>query len=93
MLGQIADAFAHLERIVEDIEPRDFHRSAGCRQEPGDNAHRRGLAGTIGAEKAQDLPGRHAERDIGDRGQVTVAFGEMLDFDHEVRMRLQVVVY
>ena len=93
MLGQIANAFAYLERVLEDVEPRDFDRPTGRRHEPGDDAHRRRLAGAIRAEKAQDLPGRHAERDIGDRGQVTVAFGEMLDFDHEVRTRLQVAVY
>src|SRR3989441_10020546 len=56
-LGQVADAAADLARLREDIEALDPDRAAGRRQEAGDDAHGGGLAGAVGAEEAEDLPG------------------------------------
>jgi hypothetical protein len=46
-----------------------------------DHLERRGLAGTVGTEDAEDLPAGHGERDAVDRDQIAVAFGQIDDVD------------
>ena len=48
----------------------------------GQDAHRRGLAGPVGPEEADDLPRRHVERDVANGGVVAVILGEVADVNH-----------
>src|SRR5262249_34303297 len=63
-LGQISDAAAHFQRIVEDVKTRYCCSSAGGRQEAGPNPHRGGLSGPIGPEKAKDFAAIDREEDV-----------------------------
>src|SRR6185295_183930 len=44
-LREIADALAHLERVLDDVEPRDGRRPRGRDEVRREDAHRRRLAG------------------------------------------------
>src|SRR2546421_7961063 len=45
-------------------------------------SQRGGLAGAVGADQSQHFTGRHAERQVADRGDAAVRLGESLNFDH-----------
>ena len=47
-----------------------------------------GLAGTIGPEQADDLPGVHVKRHVRDNGPVTELFSEMLNAKLRCQFRL-----
>src|SRR5260370_398493 len=52
----------------------------GC-QQGGEDAERRCLAGTVGADEAEDLAVGHLEAQAGQGVEVGVAFGQVLDED------------
>ena len=52
--------------------------------ELGEDAHGRGFPGAIGSEECQDLAFLNTKGDTIDRGKVTVAFGDVTNFDHAV---------
>ena len=82
-LGQVADIPPHVHRLVHDIEAGDAGDAAGGRQEGCQDAHGGRLAGTVGAEEADNLAMRHVEGDVADGGVVAVVLGELADVDHE----------
>ncbi|CAB4924237.1 unannotated protein [freshwater metagenome] len=56
-----------------EVLPGEGDRAAGDRaavglQRPGDRAQQRGLAGPVGPQDGDDLPGRDGQRDVGQRG-------------------------
>ena len=67
IFGQIPDALADLERVVEDIEARDLRAAAGSGQKAGQDTHGGGLAGAIGAQEPENLALVHHERHVIDR--------------------------
>ena len=54
----------------------------GGREEAGEDAHRGGLAGAVGAEKADDLSFFDFEGDVVDSDSTGVSLGQTFDFDH-----------
>ena len=84
MLRQVADPFARLKGVAENIESLDFDCPARCRHEAGNNPHGGGLARAVGTEEAEDLTRIDLEGNIRDRGQVTVAFRQVLHVYHGV---------
>ena len=71
---QVADLAARLERLRENIESVDQHGARGRRHIAGDDAHRGGLAGAVGAEKAEDRTALGLERYVFYRDKVAVGF-------------------
>src|SRR5438876_7919277 len=66
-----------------DIESRDAGDAARRPQQRGQDTDRRGLARTVGAEKAEELPRLNAEGDAVDgAGTAGVHLGQVLDFDY-----------
>src|SRR5208337_295898 len=72
--GQVADFPARLERLRKDIESVDQHGARGRRHIAGDDAHRGGLAGAVGPEKAEDGAVLGFERYVFYRDKVAVGF-------------------
>src|SRR5208282_3557421 len=72
ILRQVADLAARLERLRKDIEPVDQHGARSRRHISGDYAHRGGLAGAVGAEKAEDGSALGFERYVFYRDKVAV---------------------
>ena len=54
----------------------------------GEDPHRRGLAGAVRAEKADDLTSLDVERDAVHGHQVAVALGDVVGLDHVPRPEL-----
>src|SRR5579862_5958054 len=82
ILGQVTDAAARLERIVENIEAVDHHSARSRRHKSRDDAHRGGLAGAIGPEKPEYRALVGIERNIAHGDEVAVNFGQMTYFNH-----------
>ena len=66
-VGQEAEAPAHRERVVGDVEPGDPRAARASAQDAREDAQRRRLAGAVRAEQAVDLARRDRERQLGDR--------------------------
>src|SRR5262249_54123727 len=81
-LGQVARPALGLERLFEDVEPRDEGLAFGGRHVAGQNPHGRRLAGAVGAEEAEDFAPLDAEADVVDRGDAPVTLREALDLNH-----------
>src|SRR5215469_5822964 len=71
--GQITYPSTRFERIGEDVESVDDDSTGSGRHIAGDNPHRRGFTGAIGAEKPENLAVFGLERNIGNRDEVAVA--------------------
>ena len=67
ILGQVADAPAHIQRLLQDIDPIHRHRPRIGGQEGGDDLHGRALAGAVGAQEAEDFSPVDPERDVVER--------------------------
>src|SRR2546426_81672 len=81
-LRQIAGPALRLERLVEDVEACDNRLPFGSRHVAGQDAHRRGFPGAVGAEEAEDFAALDAEADVVDGCDAAVAFREVLNLDH-----------
>ena len=83
-LRQVAEALAHLERLVEDVVAVDPRRPAGRRDEAREDAHRGRLAGAVWAEKADDFAAPNLEVDLVERAERPEALGQVVRVDHHV---------
>ena len=81
LLRQIADEPLGLLGVLEDVIPSDGHLPRGGGQAAGHDVHGGGLARSVGAEKAIDLPFFHREGQIGYGGMIAVPFCQVLDLD------------
>src|SRR5262249_26304975 len=81
-LGEVADAAADLERLLEDVEAGDLDGAVRGRHVAGDHAHRRRLARAVRPEEAEHFAPVDPERDVVDGDRVAVVFGEVFDLDH-----------
>ncbi len=79
---QVPDAAFRLDRLRKHIKPGDRRRAIGGRHVPGQHAHGRGFAGSVGSEKSKNFALFHTEADIVNRRKGPVAFREVLDLDH-----------
>ncbi len=85
LFREIADAVAHLR----DVAPEHADGAFVGREDAEHHAQRRGLAGAIGAEEAQDRTLRQAERQIAHGGEIAEAFGDMGEFDDGEHTRVR----
>jgi hypothetical protein len=85
VLGQVPDAPAHLEGVLEDVEARDLGAAGGRREVAGQHLHGRRLAGAVRAQEAEDLALVDLERHVVDGSRGAVVLGEALDLYHHVR--------
>ncbi len=80
--GQVAGTPLGFDGLLEHVMPGDHHRALRCGHVAGDDAHRRGLAGTVRSQEAENLAGFDAECHVADRRDRTVAFREALNLNH-----------
>src|ERR1700689_4319206 len=71
---QVADFAARLERLREYVESVNQHGAGGRGHVAGDDPHRSGLAGAVGAEKTEDGTALCLERYVFYRDKVAVGF-------------------
>ena len=55
LLGEVADATQHADRVANRVEAEDAYRAGGGAQQPEQVLEERGLAGAVGAHEAVDL--------------------------------------
>ena len=80
---QSADEAARIGQIAVAAGAEEC--ATGCWfHEPEQRAERRGLAGAVGAEEADDRSALHAEADVADGVVVAVGLGELVDRDDGV---------
>ncbi len=72
----------HFEGLIGTIEPGHSGGSFRGRYKAGQDAHGRRLPGTVGAEKRKHFAFRDAKGDTVDGRVLSVAFGDLLNFDH-----------
>src|SRR5207247_1176249 len=83
LLRQISQARAHSFGLGEDVLAVERNRAQGCLEQAGDDAHERGLAGTVGPEQAEH-PHRDLEINPLESGDgAGVHLHETLDPEHE----------
>jgi hypothetical protein len=81
-LGQVADLAAHLERVLDDVEPVDRGLAGTRQQVAGQDLHRRRLPGAVGAQEADDLAPRDLEGDSLQGLGGAVQLRQILNVDH-----------
>ena len=85
-LGQVADTPARFQRLGEDVQAVNQYGAGRRRHETGDDPHRSGFAGAVGAEEAQDRALVGLEGDVAHGNEVTVALGQVFYLDHADRL-------
>jgi hypothetical protein len=75
-------------RQCRDVAPFLVDGAGGLRIEAGDGAQQRGLAAAGRAEEADELTLGDIQTDIAQGGEVTVALGEVADFEEGHRPNL-----
>ena len=85
LAGYVADQPLHLDGLPPAVEARDPRRAGIGAEQRHQDANRRGLACTVGAEKAEHLTFPDLERDVDDAPLVAITLGKPLDFDDRCR--------
>src|SRR5262249_26824821 len=80
--GQVADVAANVHGLGHHVEAGDAGDAAGGRQVTGEDAQGRGLAGSVRAEKADDLTFLDVKGDVRDGLDRAEVLGEPFDLDH-----------
>ena len=76
VLAREADAGAQRRRFVDHVEPGDARAARVRLEQGGEDAHRRRLAGTVGAEQAEDGALLRVEVDAVEGDDFSVGLGE-----------------
>jgi hypothetical protein len=84
-LGQVAEFALHGDGVGGDIDAVHGGGAGVGAQEAGDQLHRRGLAGAIGAEEAQDVAAFDGESDTVHSANGAESFNQAFNFDHRCR--------
>ena len=84
VLEDDAERAPHLVLLALRIVPVDAKGAAGWLQDGGEHLDGGGLAGAVGAEKAENLPLRNRERDVVHGAKVRKVLHQVADFDHRV---------
>ncbi len=79
---QVTDQPPRRNRLLDDVEAADGHRSLRGWNEAGDHPHRGGFAGAVGAEKPQHLSAVHRKRNAIHGAFGAEKFGQILNFNH-----------
>ena len=82
VFGHVADASSGLDRVPEDVDAVDGRLSGRRGEIPGQDAHGRRFARSVGPEKADDLAGGHVEAHVLNRGVVAVILGQFANVNH-----------
>ena len=85
MLGHIADVALDLVGLGADVQTQALTVPLVGREQPGQHADGRGLAGTVGSEKAVDLAALDLHGEIAHDRAAIEAFGEAFDVDGDFR--------
>ena len=80
-VGHVADVVAGGVRVTRHLDTVDHGAPRGGFQQGGKDAEGRRLAGTVGADEAEDLAVGHLEAEAGQGIEVGIALGEVLDKD------------
>ena len=83
-LREIAQALAHLQRLVEHVVAVDARAPPRRGDEAREDAHRRRLAGAIGAEKANDFTAFYLEVDLVERPERPEVLRQVVRVDHHI---------
>ena len=81
VLGHVADLALDLVGLRRDGHAADADAPGRGRQVAGEDAHRGGLAGAVGAEEAENFAPGHLEGDVIDRGDAGVGFDQVGNID------------
>ena len=81
VLAGETDLLAYGLRIPVDGHSEHFGETAVVAEDGREDPHRRGLAGAVGAEQAEDRAGGHREIDAGQRDDGTKPLFEVFDSD------------
>src|SRR5690606_16758389 len=81
-LGQVTHLPLGLENLGTDVETADGSAAAVRRQKAGKHLHGGGLAGTVGAKKAQDFPRLYLKGQIVHGDMIAKAFGQAVYLYH-----------
>ena len=73
---------ARLDGAVDEIVATDPDGPGGHRDDSGETAQRRCLAGAVGAHESEDLARADVQREVIDGGEALVGFDQLVDFDH-----------
>ena len=80
--GQVADPALGFAARGLDVETANGRGARGRGQEARDDAHRRRLAGAVGAQETEHLAGPHAEAQLVHGPEPTVLLSQLLTVDH-----------
>ena len=86
LVGEKCEELFCFERIIAQIVPPDFYAPMGRGDDARDAAQRGRLARAVRPDEAHHFSRLHAEREVADRGDVAVEFGEAFDCDHVPRI-------
>ena len=81
LLEQQPQAAADRRLVGDDVVAEDARRAARGREQGGQQQHRRGLAGAVGAEQADQAGPRHDEVERVERPDLAVVAAEPLGLD------------
>src|SRR5690606_15682027 len=84
VLADQSDPVAHLVRLADHVETGDLGASAVRAQQGGQDAHGRGLAGTVRAEQPVHRSAWHGEIEPVERGGPAVPLEQTLGTDRDV---------
>jgi hypothetical protein len=82
VLGEVADALAHLHGLAHHVEARHLDAPLGGREVAGQDAHGGGLPGAVRPQEPHDFTAVQVEAEIFDRGARSEATGQAFDVDH-----------
>ena len=85
MLGQIADASAHIHRLCPNVESVNFYHTLGRGEITRRNLHRRGFTRPIGTQEADDFTRLHCQRNLINSALLIIFFRKILDPDRHTK--------
>jgi hypothetical protein len=85
VLREVADRAATAEGVAPGIAPVDAHGARRRREDAGEDAHGRRLAGPVRPEEADDLATPDGEADAGEGGDGAEGLLELPHLDHRRR--------
>src|SRR5262249_54434391 len=80
-LAHVADAAADASSLVADVESRHGRLTLTRLEQSDEDFHRRGLAGSVGAEESEDFTGGDVEGDVIDGREISEPTGEVVRRD------------
>src|ERR1700733_9203573 len=86
VFGEIAEVFAHLFGLMEDVETVDGGAAAGWGEIAGEDFEGGGFACAVGAEESDNLSPGDLEGDMIHRQGLTVCLGQLSNRNHALTL-------